>query len=124
VPDGEVASDVLLGASRPRRSPLMWEWRFNIAGEPFLRSPTLAIRDGDWKLLLNPDRSRVELYNVPEDPTQLDNVAEHHTEIVERLSERVLAWQKELPPGPVDPTAGKNEFPWPEPRGRAPKSRN
>jgi len=112
-PDGEDMSDVLLGKSRPRVNPLMWEWRFNIAGEPFHKSPQLAIREGSWKLLMNPDRSRVELYDLPRDPTQLNNVAEHHPELVERLATQVLAWQKELPPGPVEPSAGKSDYPWP-----------
>lgn len=112
-PDGEDLNDILLGTLRARTKPLMWEWRFRIAGEPFHRSPQLAIRDGEWKLLLNPDGSRVELYDVPNDPTQLDNVAEHHPDVVERLSGQVLAWQKELPPGPKDADAGSSDYPWP-----------
>lgn len=112
-PDGEDVSDVLLGEPRPRKTPLMWEWRFRIVGEPFHRSPQLAIRDGDWKLLLNPDRSRIELYDLPRDPTQLDNVAEHHPEVVERLSRQALAWREELPHGPADPEAGRDDYPWP-----------
>lgn len=111
--DGEDMSDVWLGSNRPRSRALMWEWRFNIAGEPFHRSPILAIREGNWKLLLNPDGSRTELYDVVKDPTQLDNVAEHHADVVASLSQKVLAWQKELPPGPVDATAGKMNYPWP-----------
>lgn len=118
--DGENMSDVFLGKPRARSTPLMWEWRFRIAGEPFHHSPQLAIRDGDWKLLLNPDRSRIELYDLKRDLTQLNNVAEHHPEIVARLSERVLAWQKELPPGPLDPGAGQMNYALPgsKPRGR------
>jgi len=58
-------------------------------------------------LLLNPDRSRVELYDLPNDPTQLNNVAEHHSDVVERLAAAVPGWQKELPPGQIDATAGK-----------------
>jgi N-acetylgalactosamine-6-sulfatase len=111
--DGENIGDILAGKSRPRANPLMWEWRFNIAGHVSNRSPQLAIRDGDWKLLLNPDRSRVELYDIPRDPMQVDNVAGQHADVVARLSERVLAWQRALPAGPADPTAGRNDYPWP-----------
>ncbi len=111
--DGEDVSDVYLGRSRVRATPLLWEWRFRIAGEPFHHSPMLAIRDGDWKLLLNPDRSRVELYDIRKDLTQLSNVAEHHADMVARLSEKLLGWQKELPPGPTDPGAGQMSYPWP-----------
>ena len=115
--DGEDVSDIFLGHSRARVTPLMWEWRFRIFGEPFHQSPMLAIREGDWKLLLNPNRSRVELYEMKKDLTQLKNAAEHHPDVVSRLSERVLAWQNELPPGPTDPGVGQMSYPWPR-RGK------
>jgi arylsulfatase A-like enzyme len=111
--DGEDVSDIFLGKSRPRTTPLMWEWRFQIFGEPFHRSPVLAIRQGDWKLLMNPDRSRVELYDIPRDPTQLNNLAGRHPETVAALAARVLAWQATLPKGPMDASAGKADYPWP-----------
>ncbi|HUQ68691.1 MAG TPA: sulfatase-like hydrolase/transferase, partial [Planctomycetaceae bacterium] len=111
--DGEAMNDVLLGTDRPRKTPLMWEWRFRIAGEPFHHSPQLAIRDGQWKLYLNPDGSRVELYDLTTDLTQLNNVAEHHADVVAGLKDKVLAWSKELPPGPRDPGAGAMNFGYP-----------
>jgi N-acetylgalactosamine-6-sulfatase len=112
--DGEDVSDILLGKSRTRTRPLMWEWRFNIAGHPANISPRLAIRDGDWKLLLNPDQSRVELYDVRKDRMQVDNVAGQHADVVERLSGKVVAWSKTLPEGPSDPGNAENEYPWPK----------
>ncbi|MDZ4688961.1 MAG: sulfatase-like hydrolase/transferase, partial [Planctomycetaceae bacterium] len=111
--DGEAMDDVLLGTNRQRRTPLMWEWRFRIAGEPFHHSPQLAIRDGQWKLYLNPDGSRIELYDLTTDLTQLNNVAEHHADVVAGLKDKVLAWSKELPPGPRDPGAGAMNFGYP-----------
>jgi hypothetical protein len=44
---------------------------------------------------------------------QVDNVAVQQPEIVARLSEKALAWHAQLPSGPVDATAGKNDYPWP-----------
>jgi N-acetylgalactosamine-6-sulfatase len=111
--DGEDVSDLLLGQSRERKTSLMWNWRFRIAGEVYHHSPMLAIRDGDFKLLLNPDKTRIELYDIPRDPTQLTNVAEKHPDLVNRLSYRVLAWHKTLPEGPTDPGAGQANYPWP-----------
>lgn len=111
--DGEDVGDILSGKSRARKNPLMWNWRFRIAGEVYHHSPMLAIRDGDFKLLLNPDKSRAELYDIPRDPTQLSNVAEKHPELVARMSEKVLAWNQTLPPGPIDPGAGTANYPWP-----------
>jgi hypothetical protein len=75
----------------------------------------LAIRSGDYKLLMNPDRSRVELYDLLRDPMQVDNLAGEHPDIVDRLAEKVLAWQQTLPPGPVEPGAGQADYPWPGP---------
>ncbi len=122
--DGEDLSDVVLGNPRARRTPLMWEWRFRIIGEPFHHSPMLAIREGDWNLLMNPDRSRLELYDLKADPTQLNNVAEKHPELVARLSDKVLAWKKELPSGPTDPGVGQMHYPWPgqEKTARSPRA--
>ncbi|MBM3744458.1 MAG: N-acetylgalactosamine 6-sulfate sulfatase (GALNS) [Acidobacteria bacterium] len=112
-PDGEDVSGILLGQPRPRTKPVLWEWRFRIAGHTLHRSPILAIRDGDWKLLLNPDRSRVELYDIPRDPSELHNLAPDRPQIVERLAKTALAWQKTLPEGPFDPGAGSSAYPWP-----------
>jgi N-acetylgalactosamine-6-sulfatase len=112
---GQSVAAALKGDKTFRRSvPLMWEWRYRVFNHPWNRSPILAIRDGGWKLLLNPDRSRVELYDVERDPGEQDNVAAGHIEVVKRLSERVLAWQKSLPPGPVEPAAGLNDYAWPQ----------
>lgn len=111
--DGEDVSDILTAKPRARANPLMWEWRFNIAGHVASRSPQLAIRDAQWKLLLNPDRSRTELYDIVRDPMEVDNVAGQHTDVVARLSDRVLAWRKTLPSGPVDAGAGEIGYPWP-----------
>lgn len=112
--DGEDMSEALLGTPRKRRKPLMWEWRFRVFGDMVHRCPMLAIRDGRWKLLMNPDRSRVELYDIPRDPTELNNIADRHPDVVERLSAQVLAWQKTLPAGPVEKVVGSNEYPWPK----------
>jgi N-acetylgalactosamine-6-sulfatase len=121
--DGEDTSDIWTGASRPRKKAIYWEWRFNIAGDVLNRSPILAVRDGDWKLLLNPDRSRVELYELPRDPSELNNVADRKPEVVSRLARQALDWQKTLPPGPIQPGAGNNDYPWPAATRTAPAAR-
>lgn len=81
----------------------------------------LAIRDRNWKLLANPDRSRLKLYDVPRDPTELNNLANRHPEIVERLLQRLLAWHRSLPEGPMKPSAGQNDYPGPRLSRRPPQ---
>ena len=113
-PDGENVVDILTSKPRPRKKPLMWEYHYEmIIGHILHKNPIMAIRDNEWKLLMNPDGSRVELYNIPKDPTELNNVAEDHPQTVERLSKALLAWHKEMPKAPVPPRAGTNDYPWP-----------
>ncbi len=98
-PDGEDISDILLGKPRPRTSPIYWDWRGGVAGERSYWPPSLAVREGDWKLLVNRDGSEAELYNIPKDPGEENNVAKQHPQIAERLAKKVLAWRKTLPDG-------------------------
>ena len=96
-PDGEDVSDMLTGKTRPRRKPILWEWRGGIAGDQTYRPPSLAIREGNWKLLVKPDGSGAELYDIPRDPAEGANLADKHPEVARRLGQRVLAWKKALP---------------------------
>ncbi len=111
--DGEDRGPALSGQPAPREQPLFWEWRFRIFGHVFNMSPMLAVRDGRWKLLLNPDRSRVELYDIPADPREMNNVAAENQEIVSRLAAAVLEWQSTLPRGMNDAEAGRSDYPMP-----------
>jgi arylsulfatase A-like enzyme len=87
--DGEDMSGALRGRPSPRTIPLMWEWRFHVYGHPLNRSPMLAIRRDNWKLLLNPDRDRVELYDIPNDPMELNNQADQYPGQVAQMGEQV-----------------------------------
>jgi arylsulfatase A-like enzyme len=112
--DGEDVSDILSGGSRQRRKPLFWDYRFGQAGPTLNWSPQLAIREGDWKLMMNRDGSRVELYNLAVSRMETDNFASHHPQVIARLSEKLLSWARTLPPGEPTPESGHNDYPWPE----------
>ena len=112
--DGEDQSDAFCSEPMQRVNPLLWQWRFSVAGHTLNKSPMLSIRDGDWKLLMNPDRNRMELFNVPSDPMELNNLVNNHSGIVDNLAQRVAAWAETLPVGPMDDDAGINSYPWPK----------
>ena len=82
-------------------------------GHPWHHPPRLAVRQGDFKLLMNPDGSRVELYHLAEDPGERDNVAREHPDKVELLSKMLRAWSAELPESPADDGAGESKWRWP-----------
>lgn len=96
-PDGEDVSDILKGTPRARRRPLFWEWRGRVHGNKAFTPPGLAIRDGDWKLFAEPDGSRKELYHIPKDPEERNNVAEQNPIIVSRLLQQLSEWKETLP---------------------------
>ena len=91
--DGEDVLDIIYGASRPRRKPLMWEYRFRALGEPHNISPSLAIRRDDWKLLADPDSDRRELFNIADDPEERVNLADSHQSETEILLQELMAWR-------------------------------
>jgi N-acetylgalactosamine-6-sulfatase len=117
--DGEDVSQALRGdGSFRRKRPLMWEWREEVVGHVWNQSPMLAMRDGDWKLLMNPDRSRMELYQIQADPGERDNRASAEPETVSRMSAALMEWSETLPQGAIHPRAGKDSYPWPSKNAR------
>lgn len=113
--DGEDMSGALLGNPAQREIPLMWEWRFTQAGYTFNQSPRLALRDGKWKFLMNPDGSRIELYDFEKDPQcmEVDNVAEQNRKLVKKYSKMLLEFEKTLPEGKLANGTGMNVYPMP-----------
>jgi len=113
--DGEDVVDIFQGADRDRKTPLLWEFRFPVVTHDYLdQSPMLAIREGKWKLLMNPHRSRVELYDMETGSMEVDSVADTHPEIVERLAAKLMEYHESLPEGPIDPNAGKMTYNMPK----------
>ena len=101
-PDGEDLSAVLRGETPERVKPLFWEYGRNTTSFAYPmdakhRSPNVAVRDKDWKLLINADGTGAELYDLSTDPKESKNVAADKPEVVKRLTEAALTWRKSLP---------------------------
>ncbi|MCX7007088.1 MAG: sulfatase-like hydrolase/transferase [Kiritimatiellaeota bacterium] len=108
-PDGEDVSDIWSGQSRARQRPLCWEWLFQVRGDDYT-PPHLAIRDGNWKLLVNHDGSKPELYELPKDLSEQHNLAAENPDVVKALTAKASAWSKTLPPSKArDHVAATNE---------------
>jgi arylsulfatase A-like enzyme len=100
VPDGLDMSPALLGQATPlRQKPIMWEYGRHAGCRPFLKkdqSPHLAIRDGQWKLLMNADGSDLQLYDLREDVAEQTSIAADHADVAQRLSQQLLEWDRGL----------------------------
>jgi uncharacterized sulfatase len=96
--DGEDFSQTLLGyQTQMRTRPLFWNRPPDRPGPKDQPFPDLAIRDGDWKLLLMEDGSRPELYNVVGDPGETNNLAAARPQLVQQLSRQLLDWRRAMP---------------------------
>lgn len=97
-------SPVLKGRSITERPDLFWSFGLPGAakqpGGPFPerdRAPRLAVRQGQWKLLAEPDGGNVQLYDVNADPNETRDVAAAQPRIRDRLKQRLLSWADRLP---------------------------
>lgn len=81
---------------------IFWEYgrkspKFHYPRPPYDRSPHLAAREAQWKLLVNPDGSDVQLYNLDVDPNETTNVSDQNLALSKRLTEAALSWKHSLP---------------------------
>lgn len=103
--DGQDFSAALLGQpTATRAQPLFWEYGRNEDAFAYPkgadRSPNVAVREGNWKLLLNADGSGRELYNIIADPKETTNLTDKEPSVADKLAAQALAWRKSLPAPP------------------------
>ena len=56
--------------------------------------------NGYWKLMVNEELDRVELYDIENDWAEANDVAKENSDVVKKLTKKVLAWKKSLPTKP------------------------
>ena len=99
--DGLDMSAAFRGAEPLRSGALFWEYgrdpSYLRPGLESDRSPGLAVRDGEWKLLMNADGGQVELYDFREGFDETVNFAAERPAIVRRLSASLTDWWNTIP---------------------------
>ncbi len=98
-PDGESLYEALTGKEVRRTKPVFWNWTGPADGDWW---PRWGIRAGDWKLLIDNEGNRRELYNIPDDPAESHNVIQDHPELAEKLQQQILDWKQTLPEAPPE----------------------
>ena len=97
--DGVSFVPLLKGGGMNRGKPLFWHYPHygNQGG-----APHGSIRDGDWKLIEWYEDGALELYNIPQDLSEKNNLAAQQPEKVKELHGKLTAWRKEV--GAIMPT--------------------
>ena len=94
--DGLDRSDVLLGKPSPRSEPVFWQYGHPHAilqgGKADHQSPTFAMRTGPWKLLVNPDGSEAQLYNLESDEGERRNLLANEPRRAASMATRLSSW--------------------------------
>ncbi len=96
--DGENVLAAFEGKGFKRMKPIFWEWKGGTSKE--YTWPTLGVRYGDWKLVVDISREKKELYNVANDWAEKEDLAESNPEKLAELSQMVEAWKLSLPTKP------------------------
>jgi hypothetical protein len=83
---------------KQRTTQLFWDWR----GKDTPRDcwPRWAVRDGDWKLVMD-DQNRRELYRLPDDWSEQHDLAKERPDKVAELTAKLTDWKASLPKEPA-----------------------
>lgn len=96
--DGENMFDAVAGIAEPKRErPLFWLRPPDRPGYNGDNDPDLAIRRGDYKLLMDIDGSNIQLYNIVEDEVESVNLAEREADLAGDLAGELMTWYREYP---------------------------
>lgn len=90
--DGVDITAALTGKPFVRNAPMYWH-----LPSPIRRGPPLAMRDGNWKLLMEVDGTEAELYDLDADPGERRNLAGTEPSVMKKLQGQLRSWHRSLP---------------------------
>lgn len=97
-PDGESIMLAFKGKKFSRTKPIFWEWK---GGDShFYTWPTLGVRDGDYKLVVDVTGNKYEMFDVKNDWKEEHNLAESNPKKAKELLQEIAEWKKTLPEKP------------------------
>jgi len=105
-PDGVDILPALKGEPFKRDKPIFWEWKKS-RGKKGDSWPHLAVRDGKWKLFLNDEIGKAELYDIENDWAESTDVSTEHPEVLEAMAKQACVWKASLPTAPPDSCISK-----------------
>ncbi len=89
--DGVSLRPILEGGNIQDR-PMFWHYpHYGGSGG----DPSSIIRDGEWKLIYYHEDGHCELYNLVQDPSERNDVASNHPELLDKMQARLKAWLTE-----------------------------
>jgi arylsulfatase A len=89
--DGTSFLPILQGGKLKRKVPLYWRYD-NALSKPF----TVAMRQGEWKILSDNEMTKFELYNLRKDIAEQHNLAESQPERLEALKKTLAKLHAEI----------------------------
>jgi uncharacterized sulfatase len=96
--DGENMLDAISGKTTKIRSkPLMWVRPPDRPGYFPNNAPDLAIRKGNYKLLMDFDESNLQLYDLTQDVGETKNLKDAKPVVTTELKKELMAWFKNYP---------------------------
>jgi arylsulfatase A-like enzyme len=97
--DGVSYANLLTGAKQSlERDAVYWHFPgyLGAGADQWRTKPAGAVRSGDWKLIEFFEDGRLELYNLKDDISEQNNLAEKNPDKVKELQAKLVTWRKSV----------------------------